>query len=324
MNYPNSASSEAAEPAAEARHTPVLFEQVLEWLKPAPGGRYIDATLGLGGHAAGILERSAPDGRLLGIDRDPQALALAESRLAGYGDRLVTRRGSFDELERIAEEAGFTQVDGILFDLGVSSLQLDDAERGFSFQTSGPLDMRMGPDTRESAADIVNTWPEQELARVIYEFGEERHARRIARAICMQRPFYDTASLAAVVARAAGPSGRIHPATRTFQALRIAVNDELGALQRALPQAVTCLLPYGRLVVIAFHSLEDRIVKQFISREVRACICPAGMPVCTCGHRATLQLGTRKPVTADASEVARNPRSRSARLRAASKLEAAA
>ncbi len=292
----------------------------MEWLRPVPGGRYIDATLGLAGHATGILERSAPDGRLLGIDRDPQALSVAQARLAPFGERAVTRCASFADLRSTAEEAGFGQVDGILLDLGVSSLQLDEAERGFSFRASGPLDMRMGPDAEFDAAQVVNTWPEQELARILYEYGEERRARRIARAICSARPFYDTLSLAAVVARAAGPSGKIHPATRTFQALRIVVNDELGALQRALPQAVTCLVPYGRLVVIAFHSLEDRIVKQFLQREVHNCICPPEMPVCTCGHRATLQLGTRKPVTASEAEVARNPRSRSARLRSAARL----
>ncbi|MHB9034116.1 MAG: 16S rRNA (cytosine(1402)-N(4))-methyltransferase RsmH [Anaerolineae bacterium] len=305
---------------ATTGHIPVLFDEVMEWLQPAPGKHYIDATLGLGGHAEGILERSGPDGRLLGIDRDPQALARAQSKLARFGNRIVIRNASFADLQTVAEEAGFAQVDGIMFDLGVSSLQLDEAERGFSFRENGPLDMRMGPDAPQSAADIVNTWPEQDLANVIYEYGEERHSRRIARAICAARPFCDTASLAAVVARAAGPAGKIHPATRTFQALRIVVNDELGALQRALPQAVTCLLPYGRLVVIAFHSLEDRIVKQFIKGEVRNCICPPEMPLCTCGHRATLQLGTRKPIMASETEVARNPRSRSARLRAATRL----
>lgn len=310
--------------SAPANHVPVLFTEVLDWLQPAPGGRYIDATLGLGGHAAGILERSAPDGRLLGIDRDPQALKLAQQRLAAFGERVMIRCASFTDLLSVAREAGFDQVNGILFDLGVSSLQLDNAQRGFSFRASGPLDMRMGPDAEHDAAELVNTLPEEELARIIYEFGEERHARRIARAICSARPFHDTSSLAAVVARAAGPSGKIHPATRTFQALRIAVNDELGALQRALPQAVTCLAPYGRLVVISFHSLEDRIVKQFMQREMRNCICPPEMPVCTCGHRATLQLGTRKPVKASEDEVARNPRSRSARLRAAIKLGEAA
>jgi len=303
-----------------AGHVPVLFDEVMEWLQPRPGERYIDATLGLGGHAVGILERSAPDGRLLGIDRDPHALDQAQVRLAAFSERLDVRCASFAELESVAREAGYSQVNGILLDLGVSSLQLDDAERGFSFRASGPLDMRMGPDARYSAAEIVNTWPEEDLARIIYEYGEERHARRIARAICSDRPFNDTLSLAAVVARAAGPSGKIHPATRTFQALRIAVNDELGALQRALPQAVTCLAPYGRLVVISFHSLEDRIVKQFLQKEVRNCICPPEMPLCTCGHRATLQLGTRKPVKAGEAEVARNPRSRSARLRAAVRL----
>ena len=308
---------------ADAVHIPVLYQEAITWLRPMPGGRYIDATLGLGGHARGILEASAPDGSLLGIDRDPAALAKAQEALASYGGRVSYYCASFSELGAIARQAGFATVDGILMDLGVSSMQLGDAERGFSFRTGGPLDMRMGPDAALSASTIVNTWPEHELARIIYEYGEERHSRRIARAICAQRPFSDTVTLANLVARVAGPGGRIHPATRTFQALRIAVNDELGSLERALPQALELLEPGAVLVVIAFHSLEDRIVKQFMQREARDCICPPGMPVCTCGHRATLRPGTRKPVMADEAEIARNPRSRSARLRAAVRLEAA-
>ncbi|MHB1354926.1 MAG: 16S rRNA (cytosine(1402)-N(4))-methyltransferase RsmH [Anaerolineae bacterium] len=321
---------------ANAVHIPVLYQETITWLRPIPGGRYIDATLGLGGHARGILEASAPDGQLLGIDRDPAALAKAQDTLTSFRGRVSYRLGSFSELGDIARQAGFGSVDGVLMDLGVSSMQLDDAERGFSFRTSGPLDMRMGPDAVTSAETIVNTWPEQELARIIYEYGEEKHSRRIARAICTQRPISDTVTLANLIAGVAGPGGRIHPATRTFQALRIAVNDELGALERALPQAVELLRPSpsetGRgegditgsvLVVIAFHSLEDRIVKQFMQREARDCICPPRIPVCTCGHRAVLRPGTRKPVMADETEIARNPRSRSARLRAAVRLEAA-
>jgi 16S rRNA (cytosine1402-N4)-methyltransferase len=308
--------------AADAVHIPVLYQEAISWLRPMPGGRYIDATLGLGGHTRGILEASAPDGQLLGIDRDPAALVKAQEVLADYYGRVSYFCASFSELGTIAQQAGFAMVDGILMDMGVSSMQLDDAERGFSFRNGGPLDMRMGPDAAYSAETIINTWPEQELARIIYEYGEERQSRRIARAICAQRPFSDTVSLANLVARVVGPGGRIHPATRTFQALRIAVNDELGALERVLPQSLDLLKPGAALVVIAFHSLEDRIVKQFMQREERDCICPPEMPVCACGHRATLRPGTRKPVMADEIEIARNPRSRSARLRAAVRLEA--
>jgi 16S rRNA (cytosine1402-N4)-methyltransferase len=303
-------------------HVPVLYEETLIWLRPLPGGHYIDATLGLGGHARGILEASAPDGRLLGIDRDPEALEKAQKALASYLGRVTCYLGSFSDLGAISRQAGFEAVDGILLDLGVSSMQLDNAERGFSFRTSGPLDMRMGPDAVTSAVDIINTWPEHELARIIFEYGEERHSRRVARAICAQRPFSDTVALANVVARAAGPGGRIHPATRTFQALRIAVNDELEALERVLPQTLELLKPGAALVVISFHSLEDRIVKRFMLRETHDCICPPGIPVCTCGHRAAFRPGTRKPIMADAAEIARNPRSRSARLRAAIRLGA--
>jgi 16S rRNA (cytosine1402-N4)-methyltransferase len=306
-----------------AVHIPVLYQEVIAWLHPIPGGRYIDATVGLGGHSKGILEASAPNGQLLGIDRDPVALTRAQTALAGYVGRTSFYCGSFADIGVIARQAGFGLVNGILMDLGVSSMQLDDAERGFSFRANGPLDMRMGPDAIVSAETIVNTWSEQDLARILYEFGEERHSRRIARAICAQRPFSDTETLANLIARVAGPGGRIHPATRTFQALRIAVNDELGALRLALPQTLELLKPGSALVIIAFHSLEDRIVKQFMQREARNCVCPPGMPVCTCNHHALLKPGTRKPVMASETEIARNPRSRSARLRAAIRLEAA-
>jgi 16S rRNA (cytosine1402-N4)-methyltransferase len=301
-------------------HIPVLYDEVLAWLRPVPGGRYIDATVGLGGHAEGLLERSAPDGRLLALDADPQALARAQERLAPYAERVTFVQARHVQLADVARQRGFGRVDGVLLDLGVSSLQLDDAARGFSFQEDGPLDMRMGPDVALTADELVNTWSERELSRIIYEYGEERHARRVARMLCAERPFHGTRELAAVVARAVGPSGRIHPATRTFQALRIAVNDELGSLEAVLPQAVALLAPGGRLAVIAFHSLEDRIVKQFIVREERDCVCPPRVPRCVCGHVATLHRLTKKPVVAMDDEVARNPRSRSAHLRVAEKL----
>jgi len=307
--------------AARPTHIPVLYQEVLEWLEPRPGSAYIDATVGLGGHARGILERSAPDGRLLAIDHDPAALAEAQRNLASFGERVTWVQADFRELEQIARREGFAQVQGILFDLGVSSLQLQDAARGMSFQREGPLDMRMGPHAPHTAEEIVNSWSEAELARILLTYGEERYARRIARAIVRARPLHTTLQLADVVARTVRYRGRIHPATRVFQALRIAVNDELSALEEALPQAVRLLAPGGILAVIAFHSLEDRIVKRFMVTESRDCICPPRVPQCTCGHVATLRRLTRKPVRPSKEEVTRNPRSRSARLRVAQRLE---
>ncbi len=302
-------------------HIPVLYEEVLEYLAPHPGGRYIDATVGGGGHAEGILERSSPDGRLLGIDRDPAALKVAEERLARFGDRVVLIRGSFRHLGAAAEESTFTSVDGILFDLGYSSFQVEDPQRGFSFHAEGPLDMRFGPDTAVTAADLVNTLSEEELADLIFRYGEERQARRIARAIVRHRPIRTARELGELIERTVGRRGRrIHPATRTFQALRIAVNDELGALEEALPQAVGLLKPGGRLVVISFHSLEDRLVKRFFKQEATDCLCPPHVLVCQCGHRASLRILTKKPVTPSPEEVQRNPRARSAKLRAAERL----
>lgn len=302
-------------------HIPVLLREVLDGLKVQPGGRYIDATVGGGGHAVAILERSAPDGRLLGIDRDPEVLERARERLRPFGERVVLAQGSYAELRRLAVRYDFLEVDGILFDLGLSSWQLSDPHRGFSFQIEGPLDMRYDPGQGIPASEIVNRWPEKELAALIRRYGEERYARRIARAIVRHRPIRTTTELAALIARTVG-WGRddLHPATRTFLALRIAVNDELSALEQALPQAVSLLKPGGRLAVIAFHSLEDRIVKTFFQREARDCLCPPQVPVCTCGHRATLRLITRKPIRPSEEEVRVNPRARSARLRIAERL----
>jgi 16S rRNA (cytosine1402-N4)-methyltransferase len=312
----------AQAPVSSPAHIPVLYREVLTWLQPRPGGRYVDATVGLGGHALGILDRVAPLGKLLALDTDPQALQQARTRLARFGDDVVFVQARHSDLALVARQHGFGRVDGILLDLGVSSLQLDDPQRGFSFQADGPLDMRMGPDMALTAAEIVNTWPEKELARIIYTYGEERHARRVARAICERRPWQRTRELAARVAGAVGYSGKIHPATRTFQALRIAVNDELASLEAVLPQATELLAPGGRLVVISFHSLEDRIVKQFMVREASACVCPPGMPQCACGHVASLQRLTKKPIQATPEEIEHNPRSRSARLRVAERLGA--
>ncbi len=293
-------------------------------LRPESPGKYVDATLGAGGHAWGILEAASPNGVLLGLDLDPQALGIASQRLSVFHDRVTLVQASFTTLAAQLDRLGWKQVQGIVIDLGVSSMQLDRPERGFSFQAEGALDMRFDPDQPLSAADLVNHAPEQQLADLIWRYGEEPQARRIARAIVQARPLQTTLQLAEVVSRAVGSHRqRIHPATRTFQALRIAVNAELDAIEAVLPQAVEALAPGGRLAVISFHSLEDRIVKQFFRREGKDCICPPGQPVCTCGHKASLKEITRHPLEASETEVAQNPRARSARLRVAEKNELA-
>jgi len=302
-------------------HLPVLYQEVLNGLQPCPGGKYIDGTLGAGGHAAGILERSAPDGRLLGMDRDPAALDVARVALATFGERAATVRDSYTRMDEAAR--GFAPVDGILLDLGLSSLQLNDPARGFAFQTDGPLDMRFDPGAEVAAAQIVNTWPLDELADIIYRYGEERHSRRIAQAIGAARPLQTTGQLAAVISQAVGKrrEARIHPATRTFQALRIAVNGELEALETVLPVAVSLLKPGGRLAVISFHSLEDRIVKNFFRLQARGPADDLSRPVpASAQFTPTLKEITRKPVTAAAAEIAHNPRARSAKLRIAEKV----
>ena len=302
-------------------HVPVLYDAVLAHLALGPGKCIIDGTIGGAGHAAGILRATAPDGRLLGLDRDPEAVVRARQRLAPFGERAIVVQGSFRDLEAVAHQFHFAPADGLLLDLGLSSYQLALPERGFSFLKDGPLDMRFDPTQGLTAADLVNQLPTEELADLLYRYGEERSSRRIARAIVAARPLETTTQLAEVIVQAVGRRrGRLHPATRTFQALRIAVNDELGALEAVLPQAVRLLRPGGRLVVISFHSLEDRLVKRFLRREAQDCVCPPTRPVCTCGHRATLRLVTRRPVRPDATEVARNPRARSARLRVAEKV----
>ncbi len=306
-------------------HIPVLLPETIELLQPRTGGRYIDCTLGAGGHAERILELSGPDGMLLGIDADPAALAAASRRLARFGDRVVLTESYFDRVGAIAYDTGFTDADGVLFDLGVSSPQLDTGERGFSFQHDAPLDMRFGPGAQETAADIVNTRSLDELQYVFQAYGEEHHARRVARRIVEERerePIGTTRRLADIVARAkpSTPGDRIHPATRVFQALRITVNDELGRLERALPQALATLRAGGRLVIISFHSLEDRIVKQFMRDEARGCLCPPEIPVCICNHQPALRVLTRKPLQVTGDERSQNPRARSAKLRAAERL----
>lgn len=302
-------------------HIPVLLDEVIEGLAAQPGGRYIDCTLGGGGHAAAILEHSSPGGQLLGIDADRSAVEKARTALAAYGDSVLLVNDNFVNLGSIAQAHSFQPVHGILFDLGLSSIQLAAEYRGFSFQKDAPLDMRFDNSKGKTAADLVNSSSENELARLLYEYGEERQSRQIARQIVQNQPVKSTLQLAGIVERAVGGRhGKIHPATRTFQALRIAVNNELENLKSALSQAVGLLGYEGRLAVITYHSLEDRIVKQFLLEESRDCICPPEAPVCVCGHLARLKLINRKVITPDFDEIKRNPRSRSAKLRIAGRI----
>jgi 16S rRNA (cytosine1402-N4)-methyltransferase len=300
-------------------HLPVLYEEVIAGLQIEPGGFYVDGTVGAGGHAIGILDASAPDGHLLGLDVDPDALQISRRRLAYYGTRVTLVHASYVSIKAQVDALALGTADGVLLDLGLSSMQLDRSERGFSFQETGPLDMRFGPSAPQTAADLVNTLPEQELADLIYRYGEEPASRAIAHAIVGARPIRTTTELADIISHVVRRR-KIHPATRTFQALRIAVNAELAQLREGLPAALSVLSPGGRLAVISFHSLEDRIVKQFLAREARNCVCPPEALICTCGHRATVEIITRKPIQPSSHEVARNPRSRSARLRIATKL----
>jgi 16S rRNA (cytosine1402-N4)-methyltransferase len=300
-------------------HIPVLLQEVVNALQPKADGVYIDATIGAGGHAAAILSASAPDGQLFGLDQDENALEIARRQLAEFGDRVHLLHSNFSQLEQVASRHGIPPADGLLLDLGVSSMQLDQPERGFSFQLDGPLDMRMDPQTGQSAADLVNSLPEEALADLIYQYGEEPHSRRIARAIVRARPIERTLELAQIVVKAipAKRQGKkkIHPATQTFQALRVAVNDELGALEQALSQAIRLLKPKGRLATISFNSLEDRIIKQFFRQESQDCICPPEQIICSCRHKATINIITKKPITPSLAEVDANPRARSAKLR---------
>ena len=304
-------------------HEPVLAEAVADLLVPVLGaGVFVDATLGRGGHTRRVLE-GAPACRAVGIDRDGDALEESGTNLAAYRDRMVLVRANFEELAAVLERLGIASVRGVLLDLGVSSPQLDRADRGFSFRSDGPLDMRMDLSQDRTAADVVNTYEERTLARVIARYGEERFAGRIARRIVAARPVTTTAHLAEVVADAIPQATRRHgphPARRTFQALRIEVNDELTALERVLPQAHDALEPGGRVVLISYHSLEDRLVKRFFAAAARDCICPPDFPVCRCDARATLRVITRRPVRPSADELERNPRAAAAKLRAAERL----
>jgi 16S rRNA (cytosine1402-N4)-methyltransferase len=312
-------------------HRPVLYHQIIHFLQPHRGGRFVDCTLGAGGHAWGLLNESSPDGLLLGLDVDPTALDLARQRLQPFGDRAIIARSSYVLLKEQMEKCGWKSASGILIDLGLSSMQLDNPERGFSFSSDAPLDMRYDPDSLVTATDLVNSLSEKELADLIYRYGEEKYAFQIAREIVLSRPINRTSDMAEIVAKVVkkkrasigrnfSSRERIHPATRTFQAFRIAVNHELESLEMVLPQAVDVLSPGGRLAVISFHSLEDRIVKLFFRRESQDCICPPQQVVCTCDHQAIIKEVVRKPIRPTTEEISLNPRSRSARLRVAEKL----
>jgi len=307
------------------RHLSVMADEVVGLLDPQPGGVYLDGTLGGGGHARRVLELSAPNGRLIGLDRDPEALAAAGVALADYGDRVQLHRANYAEARRVLDEAGIERVDGVLLDLGVSSRQLDAPQRGFSFRDDGPLDMRMGADG-ETAAEVLASRSQDELKRIFREYGEERFAGRIARRIVVTRdntPLLRTGQLAELV-RDAVPKGhvpsRIHPATRVFQALRIYVNDELGALETFLGQMLDLIRPGGRIVIISFHSLEDRLVKRAFRQEAQGCQCPPRVPVCICGQQPRAEMLTRKGLRPTEAEVAVNPRARSAIVRAIRRL----
>jgi len=309
-------------------HQPVLYQEIIHALQPRRGGRYVDGTLGAGGHARGILEASAPDGQLLGLDVDPQALALARKTLAPYEGRIHLAQASYTSLPAQLVQLGWDPVDGIVLDLGASSMQFDMPERGFSFQHDAPLDMRFGPSAIRTAADLVNKLSERELADLIYQYGEERDSRKIARAIVKARPLQTTRELVAVIESVSPPrrpfdklrAGRVHPATRTFQALRIAVNEELASIEAVLPQTVAALGVGGRLAVISFHSLEDRIVKDFFREQSRDLVNPPYERIYEVERKATLKEVNRKPIMPSEEEIKMNPRARSAKLRVAEKL----
>jgi 16S rRNA (cytosine1402-N4)-methyltransferase len=312
--------------ARSGSHEPVLLRETVDLLEPRDGATLVDATLGAGGHAAALLEAIGPRGRLLGIDRDPHALSAAGERLAEFGPTFTALRGNHDELLSLLHEAELFAVDGILFDLGLSSLQLDDAGRGFSFRYDGPLDMRMDPSTGRTAAQLLATCTEEELRRILRSYGEERMAGAIAREVVRQRdrrPLTRTGDLAELVERVLGPRAqryRIHPATRTFQALRVAVNGEIDGLAKLITDAVSVLRRGGRVAAIAYHSLEDRAIKHTLKGLAQRCSCPPDLPVCGCGKENLVRIITSKPVRPTQEEIDRNPRSRSAKLRVAERL----
>lgn len=302
-------------------HKPVLYQEIIHALQPRSGGRYVDGTLGAGGHARGILEACSPDGLLLGLDVDPQALALARETLAPYEKRIRLVQASHITLAEQLAAAKWDSIDGIVLDLGASSMQFDNAERGFSFMQDGPLDMRFGPHALMSAEEIVNTFDERELADIIFRYGEDRDSRKIAKAIVMSRPLHTTRELVAVIEKASPRRGdKLHPATQTFQALRIAVNDELAAVEKTLPQAVTALRSGGRCAVISFHSLEDRIVKEYFREQSKELINPPYERIYEVERKAIVQLINKKPILPSDEEIKENPRARSSKLRIVEKL----
>lgn len=310
----------------EFQHKSVLLQECIDALNIRPDGIYLDGTLGGAGHSSQIARRLTEGGRLIGVDRDRTALAAAKERLAPYADRVTLVHSNFAEIDAILDSLGIPAVDGMLFDLGVSSPQLDDASRGFSYMADAPLDMRMDKDDVLTAGEVVNTWPQGELRRILYDYGEERYAPQIAAAICRARekaPIETTLELVDII-RSAMPAQALrekqHPAKRSFQAIRIAVNDELGAVSRMMQAAVGRLNPGGRLAVITFHSLEDRIVKSEMQQAARGCTCPPEFPVCVCGKKPLVKLVTRKPIVSGLAELEENPRARSAKLRVAEKL----
>lgn len=310
----------------EFQHKSVLLQECIDALNIRPDGIYLDGTFGGAGHSSQIARRLTEGGRLIGVDRDRTALAAAKERLAPYADRVTLVHSNFAEIDAILDSLGIPAVDGMLFDLGVSSPQLDDASRGFSYMADAPLDMRMDKDDALTAGAVVNTWPQGELRRILYDYGEERYAPQIAAAICRARekaPVETTLELVDII-RSAMPAQALrekqHPAKRSFQAIRIAVNDELGAVSRMMQAAVGRLNPGGRLAVITFHSLEDRIVKSEMQQAARGCTCPPEFPVCVCGKKPLVKLVTRKPIVSGPAELEENPRARSAKLRVAEKL----
>jgi S-adenosyl-methyltransferase mraW len=309
----------------EFQHKSVLLSQCLEALSVKPDGIYLDGTLGGAGHSSQIAKRLTT-GRLIGVDRDEIALCAARQRLAPYMDRVTLVHANFQDLDRILQDLGIPAVDGILLDLGVSSPQLDDGQRGFSYMEDAPLDMRMDRSAGLTAFEVVNTWPREELRRILYAYGEERYAPQIAAAIDRRRaaaPISTTLELVDVIRSAMPPQAlreKQHPAKRSFQAIRIAVNDELTAVERVMGDAISRLAPRGHLAVITFHSLEDRIVKNAMQDAAKGCTCPPEFPVCVCGKKPQVKLLTRKPVTASREELEDNPRARSAKLRACEKL----
>lgn len=302
-------------------HKPVLYQEIIHALQPHSGGRYVDGTLGAGGHARGILEACAPDGLLLGLDVDPQALALARETLAPYEGRIHLVQASHITLSEQLAALKWDLVDGIMLDLGASSMQFDDAGRGFSFMQDGPLDMRFGPHALMSAEQIVNTFDERELAEIIFRYGEDRDSRKIAKSIVMNRPLHTTRELVAVIEKASPRRGeRVHPATQTFQALRIVVNDELAAVEKTLPQAVAALKSSGRCAVISFHSLEDRIVKDYFREQGKDIVNPPYEQKYAEERKAVVKLVNKKPILPSDEEIKDNPRARSAKLRVVEKI----